>query len=512
MRRSPVWIFAMVVAIGFASKAIAFQQLEEKDKAVLRFDIDVQKVLKMELVKSLNLKELIENDYQLGPSPLDYSIVKRVSGGFSAPASLASLENTNDVPFEFYARFEFLDAADAKAYYGEFREFCNVEERDGKEFLTPGVGAMGNICIFQQDDFFEVASRKYFNRNDRDVFTDRVEDEWEKLGDYPVLGVLDAQGAGSLVKSIQDLLRSDSTPKSASIFADVADDPQLIVLKGATEGDPILSLRATCRTDAEANEVRSMVDGALGIGKAVFVMEGLNEVNQLSADIDRLIESLMNDLTAKGEGRNIDIVISRPKNMDQAIKKLRFVMLKRRMTAVKRNRFRQVVLAMHNYESAHGNLPFEPPADVENPMSWRTRLLPFMEQQLMAREMDRTGPWDNEQNIEFAEQMPEVFGSGGSMSDIAFVRPENYPKSLGNIADGTSNTVAFIEYPDGLPWTKSDGITVEEAIKVFDSIPANSKILACFYDGSVKELRADIDRDTLKLLFDPADGEFAEIE
>jgi len=77
------------------------------------------------------------------------------------------------------------------------------------------------------------------------------------------------------------------------------------------------------------------------------------------------------------------------------------------------NNLKQIMLAVHNYESTYGHLP----TDVRDPsgkalLSWRVALLPFMEHDALYRQFKLTEPWDGEHNLKLLAKMPRVFRVG----------------------------------------------------------------------------------------------------
>ena len=75
------------------------------------------------------------------------------------------------------------------------------------------------------------------------------------------------------------------------------------------------------------------------------------------------------------------------------------------------NNLKQISLALSNYESAHGAYPpaYTVDADGRPLHSWRTLILPYMEQQPLYKTIDLTKPWDDPANEHAYNAMPEVY-------------------------------------------------------------------------------------------------------
>ncbi len=81
---------------------------------------------------------------------------------------------------------------------------------------------------------------------------------------------------------------------------------------------------------------------------------------------------------------------------------------------------KQIGLGMHNYHDVYKAIPLagspEPALGVN--MSWRVRLLPFIEQMPMHDKIDYTKAWDAAPNDQFHAQMPQsVYGQPGNESE-----------------------------------------------------------------------------------------------
>ena len=80
------------------------------------------------------------------------------------------------------------------------------------------------------------------------------------------------------------------------------------------------------------------------------------------------------------------------------------------------NNLRQLALAAHNYESAFSEFPSGDGPMKPNgpPVSWRVKLLPFIEGQNLHDMYNFDEPWDSENNMKVAKLMPEYFRNPAS--------------------------------------------------------------------------------------------------
>ena len=143
------------------------------------------------------------------------------------------------------------------------------------------------------------------------------------------------------------------------------------------------------------------------------------------------------------------------------------------------NNMKQVAIGMHNYHSDYGSLPPAYTVDANGrPLhSWRTLLLPYVEQQGLYEQIDRTKPWDDPVNIAFSEVVVPVYscpsfatGADGAMTTyMVVVDPEScFPGSTSvsfrQIMDGLPHTVMIVECETDqvVPWMMPQDINRDQ--------------------------------------------------
>ena len=191
------------------------------------------------------------------------------------------------------------------------------------------------------------------------------------------------------------------------------------------------------------------------------------------------------------------------------------------------NNLRQLTLAAHNYESAYRRFPSgDGPVEPDGPaVSWRVKILPFIEQANLYEQYNFDEPWDSENNMKVAKQMPETFmnpqsvaqdgytvyrGVGG-VSGIMGVDDEgkSVGRRMGDIIDGTSNTIMLVECPDhmAVPWTKPDGGLDPDKVSPW-KLQGNYSggFSTSFCDGSSHFISTSLDTEVFKALLGFADG------
>jgi len=197
------------------------------------------------------------------------------------------------------------------------------------------------------------------------------------------------------------------------------------------------------------------------------------------------------------------------------------------------NDLKQIVLALHNYHDTYNEFP--PPVVTDasgKPLySWRVVILPFMEQQALYNQFDKSKAWDDPANMTISNTKLDVYQSPSDESlapngtnYFVLVGPDtvfpDYPKlpkrkmSIAGIPDGTSNTIAIIE-TKGIPgsWAAPIDPTFDSVNLRIGTGPGEIKPVhpggtqVALADGSVRFLSQTIDPETLRRLFLRNDGQ-----
>ncbi|MCC7338769.1 MAG: DUF1559 domain-containing protein [Pirellulaceae bacterium] len=126
------------------------------------------------------------------------------------------------------------------------------------------------------------------------------------------------------------------------------------------------------------------------------------------------------------------------------------------------NNLKQIAFALQNYETSYHAFPPAATFDSSgNPLhSWRTLILPFLEQSALYDSIDLSKPWDDPANAQaYARSVPVYhcpsLGSGlslGSTTYLGVVAPHGFflptgSRRLSEIIDSPSDTLMVVEVP-----------------------------------------------------------------
>ena len=187
------------------------------------------------------------------------------------------------------------------------------------------------------------------------------------------------------------------------------------------------------------------------------------------------------------------------------------------------NNLKQIALAMHNYHDTYKCFPTNILDEAGKPKrSWRTALLPYLEQGPLARSYNDNVAWDAPENASVRNIVLPLFRSPSfndpRQTDTNFVAiqdgsasimEDNVFRKMHDITDGTSNTIIAAEVTGlGIRWAEPRDITINEFIGYLQRDPGGQGgTNVMFADGSVRFISKNIDTQTLRALVTRNGGE-----
>ena len=186
------------------------------------------------------------------------------------------------------------------------------------------------------------------------------------------------------------------------------------------------------------------------------------------------------------------------------------------------NNMKQLGVAMHNFNDAHGHLPAmrDPDSPEQPPCSWRVQLMPFLEHDPRFEQYDADQDWDSPTNQRLADPMPSFYRcpcnpTDGSLDTdyLTIVGPNAAFRETGStrfsdISDGISNTMIMAEsHHSGIHWMEPRDLKAEDVAFGINSSaegsiqsehPGVANVL--FADGHVQSMSEDIDPEVLKAM------------
>lgn len=211
------------------------------------------------------------------------------------------------------------------------------------------------------------------------------------------------------------------------------------------------------------------------------------------------------------------------KNSEQANEVVRFIignLVGPKQASAEMDAMKQIALALHNYESQHGQFPPQSLVDANGRklLSWRVLILPFLgpDAEALYKQFRLNEPWDSNLNRSLLGKMPAVFGRQGVRTTIqaplapnsVFGRP-GPPATFANITDGTSVTAWLIQVPDSeaTEWTRPDDWVLPAKDPLAKFRAAGKSMLVGRADGSVQRMSSSMDEKVFRALINRDGGE-----
>ncbi len=502
----------VAAALITTSPVRAQTDLPEKSQADLQIELDLDKYRNSPMGAAFPFEKLFETP---GGSPLemgnaDFSKLKSVRIAVELPEDVGSVMaagmNNGALPMEFRVELDMGDAqatADAKEYFDGMSE--GSDEVGGKEYLRmpnspPNMGVVfpgGNLVVFGTD--------AYLGRIGQNVVSEQTSKLWASLPATPLRIAGDLSGSETLFRELDQMMGAMAPPEMQDVLAVLPGVASLLVQADANSAE-LLAITLNARTDGDMEEVGGLLE-MLKMAIQSGTEEESANAPEGAENAVALMKEIAGGIEITSSGTQSKLTVAAPDNFVQRLKTdVEPMVRKAAEKAMHMNDLMQVVLAMHNYESAFRRFPQGPDSKGVN-LSWRVKILPFLEEQVLYNRIDMEQDWDSEANKFLADAMPKIYGGGGRESLIAAVTLDKQPAEFRDLTDGTSNTIAFVRLNKPIPWAANRDLTIDEVIAMFDSMDGKGEVLVALYDGSVQVLPANVDRDKLRAMLTPDGGE-----
>ena len=169
------------------------------------------------------------------------------------------------------------------------------------------------------------------------------------------------------------------------------------------------------------------------------------------------------------------------------------------------NNIKQIALALHNYHDVYGSFPPAYTVDEagERLHSWRTLILPFIDQTSLYDQIALDEPWDSPANSLLATTAVETYRCPSS--DEAFcsyvvltgahtIFPGEQPIGVRDVADGTSNTLLVVEVAGRMSsWMEPTDLSVDDMseLMIAETGDSSGGAISSFHPGGVNAAMAD---------------------
>lgn len=483
-----LFLLAPVVGPSLASA----QQTVARPPAIA-FDISGKKLSESKLVKSIPMPPNAQMNV------LD---ARRMFGAISVPesfAALAQFQPGGELPVELLVVGEFDNNEDRQKMISD-AQLQNAEtvQLNGKDYyVEPNVG---NMHLLLEEKKIEIGSKDYLLAQRPALLTAALKAAMGEMGKAPLKIAIDMEQDRAFFLEVVDMAKQQGVPAMMAPFLDLPKKINLLTLSIDPDSDEMLKLTAKTSKPSDAKFVSNSIDGLVGIAKMGYAQAPKEMPGA------ELFKAIFANTKTSIKENDVFLIIKKPAGFDDLLQKSMAQAGEMNKEMMRANNLRQLLLTMHNYESAYKKVPFNDDmngrASLE--LSWRVRVLPFLEQVDLYQQFKLDEAWGSETNKPLAEKMPETYGKNGK---TGYCWIESDVQRFADITDGLSNTIAMIESTELVPWTEAKDISIEAAEKMILELPEGQTIYVGMYDGSVRKLSNKIPADKLHAMLTPNGGE-----
>jgi prepilin-type processing-associated H-X9-DG protein len=414
----------------------------------------------------------------------------------------------------------------------------NGEEREvkGKTYVRAGNDPFGFCFGVVDDRTMAIAPEAEMQRllaGDKDPDGAHAwDDAWKQVARGQAAIVVDGAWLAAQIKKFEESQFGEAAKAKLEPFKPLWEDAKGIAISVDESTGLALDAVATCETEDGAKRVAEAFDAIVTLSKPA--VEGIQadlaakeETKAPAKLVEEGILPLLNNIKIDRDGKTVRVRGAAKFDVKLAVDSFALAIKSSRASAKRVqsiNNLKQIMLAMHNYHSAHDTFP--PPAikskEGKPLLSWRVAILPYIEQQGLYEQFHLDEPWDSEHNKALIDKIPPIYRAPSAKTKAtsscyyALTGPDAIFKEDGTkiqeITDGTSNTIAVVEADRDIPWTKPEDIPYD-ADKDLPKLGGISEggFNVGFADGSVRFLKKDIDEQTLRALITRAGGEVVQI-
>ena len=385
-------------------------QLKENQKSVALIDMRVDMMIKEAVAAGTEQKAIDEMKLEGPFKNVKATEIVRVFGAVSLPetleqaAELMSGPPKDGLPFEFFVRIKFKDADSLKRMESELAlESKTMTLSDGKEYLTDEGPLNGLIFAHQVDEtMFEFGTQAYLMQPKRNFFTDRLKTAFAAAPKDSFRLVIDLETRRDFLEQATAMAKADLDPFSAA-YLDLIGKTKSLVITSSMSSDNLLSMIAEANNDSDAGELTEGIDGLLGLAKIGFGQEYKRMDAMTSPEMKDplvMVKGMVDSLAATQSGSTVEVYVKKPAGFAEKMAKLQKAAAANTQRLVQLNNFKQMALGVLNYESVNQRFPFE--NKTGSAVSWRAKILPYLELNSMFEKMDMDKGATEAPNSKFA--------------------------------------------------------------------------------------------------------------
>ena len=311
-----------VVSLCLTATSVFAQQspLETKDKAVVQFDINFDKITQSDLGKQLDLAGKMKNVPGVKTDGIDPSSISRLSGALSLPDNIEAFQGLGpgaDLPIEMFSQVQISDSTTMAAAVAKMAEKSEEVSVGGKKFMksTDETAPQGMLVHEYDEKTIEMGTETYLTRADREVFSDGLKKAWGMTPDHAIRLVVDVEGMPALKEQIIEQV-GQMAPQAIA-YAELLDNINNLRVSIDLDAKDLLTLAATGKDEEAAEEFADGLDSLL-----MFAKMGIDPSGAPDEDSAAVMEQISDSLEATVEGSEVSIKIPHPEGLTGVLKNM----------------------------------------------------------------------------------------------------------------------------------------------------------------------------------------------
>jgi len=319
--RTALLSLAVVSLCVVAAPAFAQQTpLDVKDQSVIRFDVNMDKIVNSDLGKRLDLVDKMQNLPNMDPDDMDPSTISRVFGSVNLPDNIDAFRSMGPgeaLPMELFSRVEFSESGTLTSALEKMGEKSEEVTIGGKTFMkqTDEDAPEGMLAHKIDDKTFEMGTEKYVTRADRKVNTDALNKAWSMAPEHAVRIVVDVEGMADLREELIDFV-AEMAPQGVA-YAELLNNITNLRITVDLDSDQLLTICATGKDEEMAEEFADGLDSLLMFGKM-----GLDPARAPNDEAANVMSEIADAMEANLEGNEVSVIIPRPKGFNEFIEEM----------------------------------------------------------------------------------------------------------------------------------------------------------------------------------------------
>ncbi|MDG2014728.1 MAG: hypothetical protein P8J33_14570, partial [Pirellulaceae bacterium] len=291
--------------------------------ATVAFEIRMAELMKNPLADMA--KGTMESQAAAVPGAGDIENIKHIWGAVQLPNKLSDLQSLTEeselgaLPMEMLIQVEMTDAAATDAMIAMLADDSNEVTKDGKKYYTPKDGPSNIMARKTSDTTMVIATTNYLNASaDEALFSAGLKQAWNTFADEPIRIAVDLKTARPFIDEGMGMAKGMAPPMFQGMLGLVDKMNDLRISMDFKNGGNLVALGMSSGDDDSAEEIRSGIDGLLGMAKMMgsSQVESLRQMDEGMADV---ASKVLASLQAKRSGSDVQILIPKPEGFDKAM-------------------------------------------------------------------------------------------------------------------------------------------------------------------------------------------------